>query len=58
MTEYGHHITHHNTSPLLSHDHVQEKKAARKKLLEEVGQRRVEIYRRFRKRMQEKALTL
>jgi hypothetical protein len=48
MTEYGHYITtQHKPTPLLSHDPIKEKKAARRKLLEEVEQRRVENYKRF-----------
>jgi len=44
MSEYG---THQKPAPLLSSDPVQEKKAARRKLLDEVFQRRVVNYHRF-----------
>jgi len=48
MSEYGHYITtHHKPTPLLSHDPIKEKKAARRKVLEEVEQRRVENYKRY-----------
>ncbi len=48
MSEYGHYITtHHKPTPLLSHDPIKEKKAARRKVLEEVEQRREENYKRY-----------
>lgn len=48
MTEYGHYITpHQKPAPLSSHDPIKEKKAARRKLLDEVEQRRAENYKRF-----------
>jgi len=51
MTEYGHYITpHQKPAPLSSHDPIKEKKAARRKLLEEVEQRRAENYKRWIKK--------
>ena len=47
MSEYGKHITRQEPTPLLSSDPVQEKKAARRKLLDEVFQRRGVNYHRF-----------
>jgi len=50
MSEYGHYITtHQKPTPLLSHDPIKEKKAARRKVLEEVEQRRRMNYRRWLK---------
>lgn len=46
MSEYGSSTTQRPT-PLLSYDSVQEAKAARKKLLERIEQRRRENYKRF-----------
>lgn len=43
MSEYGKYTTRKPT-PLLSHDSVKEAKAARKKLLEQIEQRRWRIY--------------
>jgi hypothetical protein len=47
MSEYGKYITRQKPTPILSSDPVQEKKAARRKLLDEVFQRRAKIYQRF-----------
>jgi hypothetical protein len=48
MTEYGHYITpHQKPTPLLSNDPIKEKKAARRKVLDEVEPRRAENYKRF-----------
>jgi len=47
MSEYGKYIIRQRPMPLLSADPVQEKKAARRKLLDEVFQRRVVNYHRF-----------
>jgi len=44
MTEYGHHITTAKPTSLLSHDQVKEKKEARRKLIEQVEQRRKQNY--------------
>jgi len=52
MSEYGKYIAHTPPTPLLIHDPVREKKAARRKVLEEVEQRRRENYKRFYKKMQ------
>jgi hypothetical protein len=49
MTAYGKYTTLKPT-PLLSHDSVKEAKEARKKLLQEIEQRRVENYKRFFKK--------
>jgi len=51
MSEYGKFITHNSPAPLLSHDPVREKKAVRRKVLEEVEQRRRENYKRFYRKM-------
>jgi hypothetical protein len=51
MSEYGHYITaQHKPTPLLSHDPIKEKKAARRKVLDEVEQRRAENYKRWIKK--------
>ncbi len=47
MSEYGKYITRQNPTPLLSSDPLAEKKAARRKLLNEVFQRRALNYHRF-----------
>jgi hypothetical protein len=51
MSEYGHYITTHQKPnaqhSLFSHDPIKEKKAARRKLLDEVEQRREENYKRW-----------
>jgi len=47
MSEYGRYIMRQKPAPLLSSDPVQEKKAARRRLLDEVFQRRAKIYHRF-----------
>lgn len=51
MSEYGRYVTTHQKPnaqhSLLSHDLVKEKKAARRKVLDEVEQRRGENYRRY-----------
>jgi len=49
MSEYGHHITTAKPTPLLSHDPIKAKKAARRKVLEEVEQRRRMNYKRWLK---------
>jgi hypothetical protein len=46
MSEYGTYTTR-KPPPLLSHDSVKEAKAARKKLLEQIEQRRAKNYKRF-----------
>jgi len=56
MSEYGYTTTHKPT-PLLSYNHVQARKAARKKLLETIEQRRKQNYLRWYKKMQLKAQT-
>ena len=45
MTEYGH--TNQKPPPLLSSDHVRERKAARRKIIDEAMERRRQIYTRF-----------
>jgi len=50
MTEYGHQITTAKPTPLLSHDQVKEKKEARRKLIEQVEQRRKQNYMRWLKK--------
>jgi hypothetical protein len=55
MNEYGKHITHNSPAPLLTHDPVQVKKAARRKVLEDVERRRRENYQRFYRKMQVQA---
>ncbi len=45
MTEYGH--TGQKPTPLLSYDHVQERKATRKKLLETIFARRRERFKQL-----------
>jgi len=52
MSEYGTCITHNSPAPLRTHDPIQEKKAARRKVLEAVERRRREHYLRWRKKMQ------
>ncbi len=47
MSEYGKYTTRQRSTPLLSADPVQEKKAARRKLLNDVLQRRARNYHRF-----------
>ena len=48
MTEYGQ--NRHKPAPILFNAHVQERKAARKKLIEEVQQRRHRIFIRLYKK--------
>jgi hypothetical protein len=55
MTEYGHQITTLKPTPLLSHDQVKEKKEARRKLIDQVEQRRRWNYREYYKKLHEKA---
>jgi hypothetical protein len=47
MTEYGHHTIIDRPNPLRSRDAIQEKKEARRKILEAIWQRRRENYIRF-----------
>ena len=47
MSEYGKYTTDQKPTPLLSSDPAQEKKAARRRLLDEVFQRRAINYQRF-----------
>jgi hypothetical protein len=47
MTEYGPHTSNQKPTPLLSYDHVQERKASRRKIIEAVMHRRSMIYKRF-----------
>ena len=47
MTAYGQHITKDKSTPLLSHNSVNEAKEARRKILEAIFQRRRENYKRF-----------
>src|SRR5258707_8686058 len=51
MSEYGKFLTHNSSAPLRTHDPIQEKKAARRKVLEDVERRRRENYLRWRKKM-------
>jgi hypothetical protein len=56
MTEYGHHtINIDRPDPLRSHDAVQEKKEARRKVLEAIWQRRRENIRRYMQKQRLKA---
>jgi hypothetical protein len=55
MTEYGHHTTIYMPNPLRSQNAVQEKKEARRKILEAIWQRRRENYIRWCKKQRLKA---
>jgi hypothetical protein len=47
MSEYGPHTTNQKPTPFLSYDHVQERKAARRKIIEAALHRRSKIYTRY-----------